>query len=99
MAKDRAADSQAQVQPRPEAQAFYPGDPDSLFLKSPGGLWDRLLGSTNNTTEQSIGWNVEERYHTMRGYKRPQSVLNVNRLTAGVKDYSGLGEANMARVV
>lgn len=41
-----------------------------------------ILDGTNNATERSIGWWVKERYRTMRGYKRDQSVLNVSRLIA-----------------
>lgn len=42
----------------------------------------QILDGTNNATERSIGWWVKERYHTMRGYKREQSALNVRRLIA-----------------
>ncbi|MGD0613145.1 MAG: hypothetical protein ABSB41_16725 [Anaerolineales bacterium] len=37
---------------------------------------------TNNADERAIGWWVKERYRSMRGYKREQSVLNVSRLIA-----------------
>jgi hypothetical protein len=40
------------------------------------------LDGTNNACERSIGWWVKERYRSMRGYKREQSVLNVSRLIA-----------------
>jgi transposase-like protein len=40
------------------------------------------VAETNNCTEQAIGWTVKERYRTMRGYKRDQSILNVTSLTA-----------------
>jgi transposase-like protein len=40
------------------------------------------VSQTNNCTEQAIGWTVKERYRTMRGYKRDQSILNVTSLTA-----------------
>jgi transposase-like protein len=40
------------------------------------------LDGTNNDCERSIGWWVKERYRSMRGYKRPQSALNVSRLIA-----------------
>jgi hypothetical protein len=52
--------------------------------------WDRLtcyltlrhsegleINATNNSTERAIGWAVKERYRTMRGYKRKDSILNV----------------------
>ena len=42
----------------------------------------QILDGTNNATERAIGWWVKERYRTMRGYKREQSVLNVSRLIA-----------------
>jgi len=41
-----------------------------------------ILDGTNNANERAIGWWVKERYRTMRGYKRVQSVLNVSRLIA-----------------
>lgn len=36
------------------------------------------LDGTNNVTEQVIGQCVKERYRTMRGYKRDESILNVS---------------------
>ena len=41
-----------------------------------------ILDGTNNADERAIGWWVKERYRSMRGYKRVQSVLNVSRLIA-----------------
>jgi len=41
-----------------------------------------ILDGTNNADERAIGWWVKERYRSMRGYKRQQSVLNVSRLIA-----------------
>jgi len=38
------------------------------------------LDGTNNACERAIGWWIKERYRTMRGYKREQSILNVSRL-------------------
>jgi hypothetical protein len=38
------------------------------------------LDGTNNASERAIGWWIKERYRTMRGYKRPESVLNVSSL-------------------
>ncbi len=40
------------------------------------------LNPTNNVTERGIGWAIKERYRTMRGYKRDESILNVTTLTA-----------------
>jgi len=42
----------------------------------------QILDGTNNANERAIGWWVKERYRTMRGYKREQSVLNISRLIA-----------------
>jgi transposase-like protein len=42
----------------------------------------QILDGTNNADERAIGWWVKERYHSMRGYKREQSALNVSRLIA-----------------
>ena len=42
------------------------------------------LDGTNNACERAIGWWVKERYRSMRGYKREQSVLNVSRLIAAM---------------
>ncbi len=39
------------------------------------------ISPTNNATERSIGWGIKERYRTMRGYKRKESILNVTTLT------------------
>ena len=70
--------------------------------------WDRLtlyqrwcgqkgehLDGTNNATERAIGWGVKERYRSMRGYKRPQSVLNLSSLLGWLgnqPDYYDLSE-------
>jgi len=39
------------------------------------------VDETNNTTERAIGWSVKERFRTMRGYKRLDSILNVTALS------------------
>jgi transposase-like protein len=63
-------------------------------------LWDRWpnltldqrrddLDGTNNTAERLIGWWIKERYRTMRGYKRPESIRNVVTLTASMGARSG----------
>jgi transposase-like protein len=46
---------------------------------------NRKLDGTNNVTEQVIGQNVKERYRTMRGYKRDQSILNVSSLLGWIR--------------
>jgi hypothetical protein len=66
-----------------------------LFSLDRWNLWPRLtryrtwegpdgetLDGTNNACERAIGWWIKERYRTMRGYKRPESVLHVSRLIA-----------------
>lgn len=40
------------------------------------------LNGTNNSCERLIGWWIKERYRTMRGYKREESIKNVVTLTA-----------------
>ena len=42
------------------------------------------LDRTNNACDRAIGWWVKERYRSMRGYKRPLSVLHVSRLIAAM---------------
>lgn len=44
------------------------------------GLQQEKLDGTNNVTEQIIGQRIKERYRTMRGYKRDESILNVSSL-------------------
>lgn len=68
-----------------------------LFSLDRWNLWLRLtryrtwagpageaVDGTNNACERAIGWWVKERYRSMRGYKRPASVLNVSRLIAAM---------------
>ena len=63
-------------------------------------LWDHWLNltldqrrgdldGTNNSCERVIGWWIKERYRTMRGYKRPESIRNVVTLTARMGARSG----------
>jgi hypothetical protein len=47
---------------------------------------DLDIDATNNAAERAIGWAAEERYRTMRGYKRQESILNVTGLTAWLFD-------------
>jgi hypothetical protein len=83
-----------------------------LFSLDRWNLWHRLtlyrtwrgsraerLDGTNNATERSIGWRIKERYRTMRGYKRPQSVLNVSRLIAWAGDLLEAGGADLTTVI
>jgi hypothetical protein len=68
-----------------------------LFSLDRWNLWPRLtryrnwagpagetLDGTNNACERAIGWWIKERSRTMRGYKRPASVLHVSRLIAAM---------------
>lgn len=45
----------------------------------------KKLDGTNNVTEQVIGQCVKERYRTMRGYKRDESILNVSSLIGWIR--------------
>lgn len=47
------------------------------------------LDGTNNSSERLIGWWIKERYRTMRGYKRTESIHNVATLTARMGARSG----------
>jgi transposase-like protein len=51
----------------------------TLYQRWQGPDGERLDG-TNNSCERAIGWGVKERYRSMRGYKRQESVLNVSTL-------------------
>lgn len=52
------------------------------------------INETNNVTEGAIGWNIKERYRTMRGYKRTRSITNVAHLTAWLREEPGGREMN-----
>jgi transposase-like protein len=43
---------------------------------------DLSMDGTNNASERLIGWWIKERYRTMRGYKRTESIFNLVTLTA-----------------
>lgn len=43
---------------------------------------DQDMDGTNNSSERLIGWWIKERYRSMRGYKREESIRNVVTLTA-----------------
>jgi len=83
-----------------------------LFRLDRWNLWRRLtlyrgwhgphgerLDGTNNATERAIGWRIKERYRSMRGYKRPASVLNVSRLIAWAGNLLEVGGADLAQVL
>ena len=82
-----------------------------LFLDR-SNLWPRLtryrtwrgphgetVDGTNNGSERAIGWWVKERYRTMRGYKRPESAVNVSRLLAWCGNYLDRGGADLASLL
>ncbi len=58
-----------------------------LWLRWPALTLDQRrsdLNGTNNACERLIGWWIKERYRTMRGYKRQESIKNVATLTARI---------------
>ncbi len=63
------------------------------------GLEGEQLDGTNNACERGIGWWIKERYRSMRGYKRPQSAVNVSRLLAWCGNHLGRGRADLALLV
>jgi transposase-like protein len=63
------------------------------------GPQQQRLDGTNNACERAIGWWIKERYRTMRGYKRRQSVLNVSRLTAWAGNHLSTSAADLALVL
>ena len=56
----------------------------ALYQRWRGEHGEKLDG-TNNVTEQVIGQCVKERYRTMRGYKRDESILNVSSLIGWIR--------------
>jgi transposase-like protein len=56
----------------------------SLYQRWRGQRGEKLDG-TNNVTEQIIGQSIKERYRTMRGYKRDESILNVSSLIGWIR--------------
>jgi hypothetical protein len=82
-----------------------------LFLDR-WSLWSRLtryriwegpqrqtIDGTNNNAERAIGWWIKERYRTMRGYKRPQSAVNVSRLLAWAGNHLDNGGADLSLLI
>jgi hypothetical protein len=57
------------------------------------------IDGTNNGCERAIGWWVKERYRTMRGYKRPESAVNVSRLLAWCGNHLDKGGADLALLI
>jgi transposase-like protein len=66
-------------------------------------LWQGPQGETvdgtNSGCERAIGWWVEERYRTMRGYKRAKSAVNVSRLLAWCGNHLERGGADLALLI
>jgi transposase-like protein len=56
----------------------------TLYRTWRGAKGEKLDG-TNNVTEQIIGNSIKERYRTMRGYKRRDSIRNVSSLIGWVR--------------
>jgi len=56
----------------------------NLYQTWRGANGEKLDG-TNNVTEQIIGTSIKERYRTMRGYKRKDSIRNVSSLIGWVR--------------
>jgi transposase-like protein len=50
---------------------------------------DLRMDGTNNRSERLIGWWIKERYRTMRGYKRQESIRNVVSLTTLMGAHKG----------
>jgi transposase-like protein len=63
------------------------------------GPQGEVVDGTNNGCERGIGWWIKERYRTMRGYKRPQSAVNVSRLIAWCGNHLDRGGADLALVL
>lgn len=63
-----------------------------MFIMRLWQQWERItlkrhyphLDGTNNACERVIGWWMKERYHSMRGYKRPDAIRNGVTLTAAL---------------
>lgn len=80
-----------------------PGKPHSIWQRMRmliTRLWQRWrkftldqrrddLDGTNNASERLIGWWIKERYRTMRGYKRTESIRNVVSLTTLMGAFNG----------
>lgn len=83
-----------------------------LFFLDRWNLWRRLmcyrtwcgpsqeqLDGTNNACERAIGWWIEERYRSMRGYKVPANALRVSHLLAWCGNFLTAGGANLATLL
>ena len=101
----------AAAAPRDNQQASVAYRLRLLFLDR-WTLWRRLtryrtwqgpsgetIDGTNNSSERAIGWWIKERYRTMRGYKRPESAVNVSRLLAWCGNHLNSGGANLDSLI
>lgn len=73
--------------------------PRLTFYRTWQGPQGQTLDGTNNGSERAIGWWIKERYRTMRGYKRPQSAINVSRLLAWTGNHLGRGGADLGLLI
>jgi hypothetical protein len=73
--------------------------PRLTYYRTWQGAEGETIDGTNNGSERAIGWWIKERYRTMRGYKRPQSAVNVSRLLAWAGSHLGQGGADLGLVV
>jgi hypothetical protein len=73
--------------------------PRLTYYRTWQGAAGETIDGTNNASERAIGWWIKERYRTMRGYKRPQSAVNVSRLLAWAGSHLGRGGADLALIV
>ena len=63
------------------------------------GSGGETVDGSNNACERAIGWWIKERYRSMRGYKRPESAVNVSRLLAWCGNQLDQGGADLAILV
>jgi transposase-like protein len=57
------------------------------------------VDGTNNGCERAIGWDIKERYRSMRGYKNPQNAVWVSRLLAWCGNNHRLGGADLSQLL
>jgi transposase-like protein len=57
------------------------------------------VDGTNNGCERAIGWDIKERYRTMRGYKNPENAVWVSRLLAWCGNNHRQGGADLSQLL
>ena len=82
--KPAGGDDVARLSPAPVQSGSLESVAPADALSDLGGTGRRDVDGTNNACERAIGRWVKERSRSMRGYKRPPSVLNVSRLIAAM---------------